>query len=60
MQGVEMSVFSLRARVALAVAVLFALAACDTLRHDRGVDSCYCYSDMTGGSTATIGHQWKL
>ncbi|HTI85561.1 MAG TPA: hypothetical protein VL966_03070 [Alphaproteobacteria bacterium] len=55
-----MTLFSLGARVALAFAVLLSLGACEAMRHDRGVDSCYCYSDVTGSSTATVGHRWRL
>ncbi len=44
----------------LVVLALLALGACTAMKHDRGGDSCYCYSDLTGGSSAAVGHEWKL
>jgi hypothetical protein len=41
------------------VAAALSLGACEMIRHDRGGDSCYCYTDMNG-SAATVGHRWKL
>jgi hypothetical protein len=58
----DMKVRASASRIGLAilVAALLSLGACEALRHDRGSESCYCYNDVGGSSPATVGHKWKL
>ncbi|MGE5537144.1 MAG: hypothetical protein ACM30I_00890 [Gemmatimonas sp.] len=46
--------------MAVVVAALLALGACTALRHERGSESCYCHTDLSGGSSAAVSHEWKL